>query len=436
MKTTTLLGLGSLLVLIPFHAVAANWPQWRGPFFNGSTTDKNLPETWSKTKNVLWAAPLPGQGHATPAVWDDYVFVTSPDPDKNLLLICLDRKDGKVRWQKVVGVGDKVVGRNNMASPSPVTDGKTVWVMFGTGDIAAYDFAGNQLWARNLCKEYGRFAIMWLYGSSPLLYKDRLYIEDLQRLDGGGRYSGGGDGKTELQSFLLCLDPKTGKNIWKHDRVSDAVGESQESYTTPIPSELNGRSEIVVAGGDYVTGHDPKTGEELWRGGGLNNTQHRGDSRLVPSPVMADGMVFVNGPKRNPLLAYRDGGKGDITASGLAWTYAEYPTDCPTPLIYKGKLFVLDGDKQMMTCMDPKSGAVAWKQSLGTREIFRASPTGADGKIYCLSEDATAVVMSAVDGKILSTIKMDEGQTHATIVASHGCLFVRAAQHLYCIGKK
>jgi outer membrane protein assembly factor BamB len=422
MNTTKMIRLLAALgiCLLSLGADAANWPQWRGPFLNGSTTETNLPSAWSKTENVLWSTPLPGPGHATPIVWDDSVFVTSPDDDKNLLLLCLDRMTGKIRWQRQVAVGDRTQGRNNMASPSPVTDGKTVWVMFGTGDLAAFDFSGRLLWARNLGKEYGNFSVLWLYGSSPMLYQNRLYIEVLHR---------------NPASYILCLDPQTGTNIWRHIRLTDAISESQEAYSTPIPSETARGTEIVIAGGDYVTGHDARTGEEWWRGGGLRNFQHRGDSRLVPTPVVADGMVIVCGAKRNPVLAFHDGGQGDITTSGLAWTYKQYPTDCVTPLFYQDKLFELDGDRQMMVCLDPKTGHVEWQKPMGIREIFRASPTGADGKIYCLTENATAVVLSAADGSVLSTIKMEEGMTHATIAAAQGCLFVRTASHLYCIKK-
>jgi outer membrane protein assembly factor BamB len=407
---------------------AANWPQWRGPELNGSTSETNLPATWSKTENVLWSAPLPGPSHATPIVWDDSVFVNTPDADANLLLMCLDRHSGAVRWQKQVAVGNRVAGRNNMASPSPVTDGNTVWTMFGTGNLAAFDFSGKQLWARSLTKEYGRFILNWIYGSSPLLYKGRLYVEVLRRVPG--------------DSFLLCLDPQTGTNIWRQVRPTDAIQESQEAYSTPMPSECAGRTEIVVVGGDYVTGHDAETGEELWRGGGLRNFEHRPDSRLVPSPVVADGLVFVCGAKRNPFLAFHDCGTGDITSGGLAWSYSDYSTDCVTPLLYQDKLFMLDGDKQMMVCFEPKTGKVNWRQRLGVHEIFRASPTGADGRIYCFSEYATAVVLSAADGQILSTIKMnegdqtDEGLSHGTIAAAQGCLFIRTPAHLYCIAKK
>src|SRR5690242_8075849 len=146
-------------------ARAENWPQWRGPFFNGSTGETNLPVQWSKTENVAWVTPLPGYSGATPVIWDDLVFISSPDSQKNLLLLCVQESTGKVRWQKVVANGDREKGRNNMASPSPVTDGKAVFIMFGTGEVAAFDLAGKQLWARNLSKEYGRLSINWLYGS-------------------------------------------------------------------------------------------------------------------------------------------------------------------------------------------------------------------------------------------------------------------------------
>src|SRR6185436_4882901 len=172
---------GGLAALTIPPSLAENWPQWRGPFFNGSTTEKNLPDKWSETENVVWKIPLPGQSGATPAVWGDCIFLSSPDAQKNLLLLCIERKDGKVRWQKQVAVGDRKQGNNNMASPSPVTDGQNVFVLFGTGDLAAFDFSGKELWTRNLAKEYGRFANMWQYGASPLLFKGRLYVQVLQR---------------------------------------------------------------------------------------------------------------------------------------------------------------------------------------------------------------------------------------------------------------
>jgi outer membrane protein assembly factor BamB len=417
-------------------AFAENWPQWRGPFFNGSTTEKNLPLQWSKTNHVAWAAPLPGHSGATPVIWQDAVFVSSPDEQKDLLLLCLDRKSGQIRWKKVVAGGDREKGRNNFASPSPVTDGQRVFVLFATGDIAAFDFSGKKLWARDLGKEYGRFAVMWIYGSSPMVYRDKLYVQVLQRNPRPADYAHARDDKDERESFLLCLDPLTGKNLWRQTRTTDAVSEAQEAYTTPIPYEGKAGTEILVVGADYVTAHRAETGAEIWRCAGLN-LQHEQFWRIVPSLVAAEGLVFACGPKRDPILAIRDGGQELVTETHTAWKLKEITSDCVTPLYYQKKLFVLDGDRQIMTCLEPQTGEKKWQGSLGVREIFRASPTGADGKIYCVSESGTVVVLSAGEEfKLLATIPMGEGPVRSTIAVAQGHLFIRTARNLYCIGPK
>ncbi len=415
-------------------AQAENWPQWRGPFFNGSTTEKGLVDTWSKTENVLWVTPLPGYSGSTPIVWDDHVFVSSPDDKKNLLFFCLDRKTGKVRWQKqVVENGDIEKGRNNCTSPSPVTDGKVVVVMYATGDVAAFDFDGKQLWTRQLAKDYGKFQNMWIYGSSPMLYEGKLYIQVLQH--NPPDYEHARDDKPSRESFLLCLDPATGKDLWRHVRPSEAVSEAQEAYTTPIPHLAKGGTQIIVVGGNYLTAHSPSTGEEIWRCGGLNLRNEK-YWRIVPSAVCAEGLVFASGPKRDPLLAIRDNGRGVVTDTHIAWQFKDYPPDCVTPLLYLGKLFVLDGDRQVITCLDPLTGDKKWQGNLEMREIFRASPTGADGKLYCVSESGTALVLEAgPEFKILSTIHMEEQPVRSSIAVAHGQLFIRTGKNLYCIGK-
>jgi outer membrane protein assembly factor BamB len=424
-----------LALLIAGSVGAENWPQWRGPAFNGSTTEKGLPSQWSKTENVLWAAPLPGYSGATPVVWQDHVLVSSSDDQKNLLLLCLDRKTGQVRWKKVVvPQGDREKGRNNMASPSPVTDGKRAFILFGTGDLAAFDLAGQELWKRNLAREYGPFAQMWIYGSSPMLYRGKLYVQVLQRNPCPDDYPLARGAKPERESFLLCLDPQTGTNFWRHVRLTDATDESQEAYSTPIPHEGQAGPEILIAGADYVTAHAPDTGAELWRCGGLNV---RKDSwwRIVPSPVLADGTIIACGPKRDPVLGIKDGGRGLVTDTHIAWQFKEFTSDCVTPLAYQKKLLVLDGDHQMMTCLDPQTGRKIWQGNLGVKEIFRASPTGADGKIYCVSESGTVVVLEVGDEfKILSTIRMGEAPVRSSIAVAHGALFIRTAQNLYCVG--
>jgi outer membrane protein assembly factor BamB len=433
MKQFGVILLSACLVL--GSAPAENWPQWRGPFFNGSTTETNLPTEWSKTENTRWVAPLPGYSGATPVVWDDSVYVSSPDSQKNLLLLCIDRKTGQIRWQKVVSDGNQEKGRNNMASPSPVTDGHTVFLLVGTGKLAAFDFAGKELWTRDLAKDYGRFSINWLYGSSPMLYRGKLYVQVLQANPIPSSYPQALDDKPQRESFLLCLDPATGKNLWRQARPSDAVSEAQEAYTTPIPCENGNHSEIIVVGGNYVTAHDADTGTELWRCAGLND-RHEMFWRIVPSPVIAAGMIIACGPKRDPVLGIKDGGHGFVTDTHLAWRFKEFTADCVTPLFYQNKLFVLDGDRQMMTCLEPKTGQKLWQGNLGVHDIFRASPTGADGKIYCLSEAGMAVVLSAGDEfKILSTISMGESPVRSSIAAAQGELFIRTSRNLYCVGR-
>lgn len=413
-------------LLLAVSLNAANWPHWRGPNFNGSTSEKNLPTSWSTTENVAWKTPLPGQSGSTPIVWNDHVFVHTPDKEKNLILVALDRKDGSGRWRKQIGIGDRISGRNNMASPSPVTDGEIVISLFGTGDLAAFDFDGNELWRRSLAEERGKFALMWIYGSSSTLHNGKLYVQVLQTTPVPEGYTHAQDNKPQRDSYLLCLDPKTGKDIFRHVRPSDAIKESMEAYSTPIPFNGPNGWEILIVGGDYATGHDANTGKELWRSSSLNP---RRDPwwRIVPSPVVAGEHIFAAGPKRDPLYA--------INRGKIIWSNKEYTTDWSTPLSYEGKLYVLDGDRKTLTCAKPETGEKIWQGKIELREPIWASPTGANGKIYTISESGTVVINDAKEFKVLATIPMGEGPVRSTIAAAQGQLFIRTAENLYCIGK-
>jgi outer membrane protein assembly factor BamB len=416
-----------------FSLPAENWPQWRGPVFNGSSPEQHLPSQWSKTENVAWVTPLPGYSGATPVIWDNSVFVSSPDDQKNVNLLCLDRQTGQVRWTRKVASGDFEKGRNNCASPSPVTDGERVFILFATGDLAAFDFTGKEIWHRNLATDYGRFAIMWIYGSSPLLYHGKLYVQVLQHGKVPADYSQAQDGRADRESFLLALDPATGTNLWRQIRVTDAFSEAQEAYTTPIPVESPTGAEIIVVGGNYVTAHSALDGTELWRCGGLNDKREP-YWRVVPSAVAGNGLIFACGPKRDPVLAIKDGGRGLVTSTNVAWRFDEFPSDCATPLYYNNRLFVLDGDRQVLTCLRPQTGQKVWQGHLDVHEIFRASPTGADGKIYCISERGTAFVLGAGEEfKVLATIPMGESPVRSSIAVAKGSLFIRTAKNLYCI---
>jgi len=434
MKTLPLLAAALLATSL---AHAENWPQWRGPALNGTSTETGLPTTWTK-ETVKWATPLPGPSGATPAVWGDHVFVPSPDNEKNLHLFALDRTTGKVRWQKQIGTGDINKGKGNMASPSPVTDGKAVYVLYGTGDLAALDFDGKILWQRNLGTDYGRFAVMWIYGSSPLLFEGKLYIQVLQRSPAPPDYPGLAGGSPERDSYLLAVDPATGKTIWKVTRPTEARMESMESYGTPIPHVgADGKTQLLVVGGNCLTGHDLATGKELWRGYGLNPKDGEW-MRIVPSPVSAAGLAIAAGPKKEPLLAFRTDGKGDVSVSHLAWKVDDRSApDVCTPAYYNGKLFVLNGDSKTLICLDPKTGEKKWQGALDTKMVIRASPTVADGKVYIIDEKGTVFVCGTGDEfQLLATIPMGDAEgSRASIAVSQGQLFIRTTQALYSVGK-
>lgn len=429
-----------LLLTLSLSVTGENWGHWRGPNYNGSTSETALPISWNPpASNVLWITPMPGVSAATPVIWENSVFVSSPDEQKDLYLLCINKKDGKIRWQKKVSTGNRTVNLNNMATPSPVTDGKIVIAMYGTGDIAAFDFDGNLKWQRSLASEFGKFAIMYLYGASPLLYNGKLYIPVLQRNDPKA-YPHSADNIPTRESFLLCLDPETGKTLWRHIRQTDATMESMESYTTPIPHNGKYGLEILLVGGDYVTAHKPESGEEIWRCGGLNPRQtdmQKNWFRIVPTPVPTGDFIVVCAPKGQPVIGIRDGGKGLVTDTHIAWVCKETTSDWSTPLYYKNRLFVLDGAKRTLTCLKPSSGRVLWSGYLGVDERIWSSPSGADDKIYMISEKGTTIVCDAGSQfKILAKNPLDESPTKSSIAISGGCLFLRTAKNLYCISNK
>jgi outer membrane protein assembly factor BamB len=418
-------------------ANAENWPQWRGPNLNGSTSETNLPHNLDP-KAAAWTLDMPGPGAGTPIVYGDHVFVNAVDAKEKMLLgMAMDRKTGKVLWSKECGPGFRASRNSDMTSPSAVTDGKTVIFYFGTGDLACFDFQGNQKWARNIEQDHGRFNMQWLYGSSPLLYKGKLYVQVLHRNLPPQRWDEPKQGESLADSYLLIVDPATGKDLHKVIRPTAAKAESQESYATPIPYEGKQRTEIIVIGGDAVTGHDPETGSELWRGTGWN-PQFIGHWRLVPSVVIANDLVIACAPKNGPVMAWKPGGSGEVTKTHLAWQTTETTSDVCVPLYYNNKLYVLNGDgRKSLSLVDAATGKITWTQPLESRAVFRASPTGADGKIYCMNEAGQTWVLSASQPKIISQSDLkSEKPSRASIAASQGALFVRTSEKLYCFGGK
>jgi outer membrane protein assembly factor BamB len=420
---------------------ADNWAQWRGPTFNGSTPETGLPASFAKD-SATWAIDLPGRSGATPVIWKDHIFLPSANKvNKDLLAMCVSRTDGKVLWQNVVATGqDKERGSNtNMAGCSAVTDGERAIFLFGTGHLACFDFAGKELWKRDLAKDHGKFAIMWHYSSSPLLFDGKLYIPVLQR--DRNTYSGNpDDAAKEIDSYLLCVDPKTGEDLWKHVRPSDAAGEAHESYCTPVPMTANGRTEIILIGGDYVTAHDPENGNEYWRFGSWNPTKIN-HVRLVPSVATHDGLVYAATPKHSfPFFAIKAGGSGDVTKTNLAWELDKgISPDVCTPCVYNNLLYILDGDSKSkrLYCVNPATGEKLWDGQLPGMKTYWASPIAADGKIFCINEDSDlSVVQAGPEGfKILETSALGDPKTYSSVAVAQKQLFVRTGTRLYCFGK-
>ena len=413
--------LGVVAVVVFSFAVAhaENWPQWRGPSLNGISNEKNLPERWTTEENVVWKVAMPGVSGSTPIIWRDRIFLNVAEGD-NLALWCVDKNKGEVLWKQPLGAGNVKMRKHNMASPSPVTDGRNVYVITGTGILKSFDFSGKEAWARDIQKEYGTFGLNWGYASSPLLFEDSLYVQVLHGM------------KTDEPSYVMRIDKKSGKTLWKVDRPTNAIQESPDSYSTPALLRYGKTTEIVITGGDCVTGHDPATGKELWRANGLN-PQNAPFYRIVASPIVFNEIIYV--PTRiKPLLAVKAGGRGDITTSHVLWSTANGP-DVPTP-VTDGKYFYVVNDKGIVFCLDAKTGTEVYGQQRLKPGTYSASPVLADGKIYVTNEDGvTSVFAAGPKFEVLAENPLNDYVLSSPAI-SDGRIYIRTTGHLYAIGKK
>jgi outer membrane protein assembly factor BamB len=405
------------LLLAPHFSYGDDWPHWRGPTRDGVSTETGLPVQWSTTENVLWRVPMPDRSGSTPIVWGDLVFLNVADAG-SLYLWTLDRKDGSLRWKAHLSDGDRRQRKQNMSSPSPLTDGRRVWVMTGTGVLKAFDLRGKELWMRDIQKDYGRFGLNWGYASSPLLHQGALYLQVLHGM------------KTDDPSYLLRIDAATGETVWRVERPTKAIRESPDSYTTPALLEYDGKKELVITGGDVVTGHDLDSGKELWRSDGLN-PGNDGNYRIVASPVVMNGIIYAPSRER-PLLALKAGGRGDITRTHRLWEFDKGP-DVPTP-VTDGKYFYVVDDQGILFCLDARSGAVLWGPQRIAPGIYSSSLVLADGKIYATNEDGvTTVLRAGARFEVLAENRL-ESYTLSSPAISRGQIFLRTEDFLYCIG--
>lgn len=394
-----------------------NWPNWRGPTHNGVSDETGLPLEWSTTENIRWTLQLPGRSGSTPIVWGDQIFVIATR-DEEIILWSVDRLSGMTQWERSLGGGNRRVRKANMSTPSPVTDGESVWVLTSTGLLRRFDMDGNLHWIRNIQEDYWPWGLNWGYGSSPLLHEDAVYVQVLHGM------------RTDDPSYLIRFDKTTGETVWQIERPTNARRESPDSYTTPTLVETADGLELVVTGGDVVTGHSLETGEELWRMDGLN-PRNNASYRIVASPLVLDDIVFAPSRER-PLLALRAGGRGEVTDSHLLWSTNSGP-DVPTPVTDGRYLYILR-DNGVMFAHEARTGEVVWGPERVASGTYSASPLLADGRIYLTSEDGVTTVIRQGDTfEILATNDLDE-YTLSSLVPVNGQIFVRTDFTLWAIG--
>ncbi len=407
-----------LLSLTTASVHAEEWPGWRGPRGDGTSHETGLPLTWSATENIRWKTPIPGRGHSSPIIWGERVFVTTCLEDKGeRLLLCLDRRDGKVLWQRVV-LTAKLEHKHNLnsyASATPATDGKHVWVAFlayPNMQVACYDFEGQRIWMRSP----GKLLSTHGFCSSPILYKDLVIL----------------NGDQDAEAYIVALDKQTGAERWRTDRPNRT-----RSYCTPILIHSKTKpdvTQLVLSGSKCVTGYDADTGKLLWIIDGPTE-------QYVASLVYADDVLFLTtGFPEFHLMGISPEGSGNITDSQYVRWHIPHKVNgsrgasyVPSPIAANGRFYVVS-DVGYLSCLDVQTGKRRWMHKLARH--VSASPVLADGYLYFLDDDGTMHVLRA-DGKfaVLHKNRLDE-ECYASPAVSHGQIFIRALHNLYCIGEQ
>jgi outer membrane protein assembly factor BamB len=410
------------LLTLPAVTVAENWPQWRGPTNNGVSNEKGIPSAWGEGQHIAWKLPMPGIGGSTPAIWGDRIFLTSAD-GKDLVLLCATT-DGKVLWKKKAANVNRTAfmrDEGNEAGASPSTDGKHVWVFFATGDVACFDFDGNEIWSKNVQKDYGRFSIQHGMHVTPLLHEDKLYVV---LLTNGGHW-------------IAALDKMTGKEIWKHERKSDAKGESREAYSSPILWTTGKEPCIVVLGCDYTTAHSLKDGSEIWRITELNPKKgYSAALRIIASPVAAPDELIVPTARGGLVVAVKPGATGTIDPGNSfeLWRNPKGAPDVPSPLIHDGIVYFMRENGNLQA-VDAATGKELYNKRLHA-DRYRASPVLVDGKVITTSRDGTFhVVKAGREFEELGKNSLPDTFT-ASPAISGGRMYLRGFQNLYAIDAK
>jgi outer membrane protein assembly factor BamB len=404
-----------------------DWPAWRGPDGTGVSTTATPPTEWGEGKNVRWKVEIPGRGSASPIVWRDRVYILTAVPagadlgsshaasrGKNrYVVMALDRKTGKTVWEQTAREEEPHEGTHNQfgtyASSSAVTDGEVLVASFESRGIYAYDLNGKKLWDvdlgdKQMRNEFGE-------GTTPALYKDRIFVV----WDHQG------------QSFIVALDKKTGKELWRTNR------EEIDSWATPLVVEANGKAQVVTSGMRRVRSYDAQTGDIVWEMEGLTMNP-------IPSPVYADGIVYLmSGFRGNSLKAVRvAAAKGDITDSpAVVWTFDRDTPYVPSPLLYDGLLYFFKGNTGVLSVFDAKSGKPQYQLQRveATPNVF-ASPVGADGKVIILGQDGSAAVLKhGPTYEVVATNRLDD-KFDASPALVDSEIYLRGYRYLYCVAAK
>lgn len=420
---------------------AADWSNWRGPEYNGTGNSDKFPLEWGEDKNVVWKTEIPAWGNGTPVVIGESIFFTSQEDGGRMKIHRINKADGKIVWSRECGEertprsGDKPGFRgwqkfhdhHNLASASIVGDKEVVIAHFGNGDTYAFDREGNKLWNNNLQELYGKFTIWWGHGATPLLYENNLIIpvmhdtcEDMEEFK-----------ENPCDSYIVAFDKKTGEVNWKVLRNTGSKLESCDAYTTPVLWKHEGRTEMILLGGETLDAYDPAKGERLWW---LNKGLEC--IRIVPSPtpVAEIGTIYLVRGKSSPICAVKPKGLGEQPESAIVWTHRQNTPDVPS-LVSDGKLMFSVNDRGIAQCFDAESGEVRWTERLpgGT---YYPSPLLSGGKVVFLNCDGLAVVLKAAgEFEKLSENKLD-GRFFASPIIDGDDLILRSRTHVYKIGKR
>ncbi len=396
----------ALVLAFSAFAPAENWPAWRGPRGDGTSLEKNVPVTWSGTKNVVWKTAVPGKGHASPIVWEDRIFLVTALKDKaQRLLLCLDRKSGKILWQRMIieSPSERIHKFNSYASSTPLTDGRKVYVSFLDRDrmfVAAYDFDGEKIWS----VRPGVFASMHGYCSSPILWKDKIIV----------------NGDHDGPAYIVALDRYTGKTIWKTPRPNNT-----RSYCAPIIRHIDGRNQMVLSGSKCVASYDPDTGKQHWIIDGPTE-------QYVASLVYNGEFLFMTcGFPELYMQLICPNGRGNVTKTHVVWQTDKDCSYVPSP-IASGPYFLVVSDAGVATCIDAAKGGSLWRERLRGRHS--ASLVSANGLVYFLSDKGVmTVVKPGAEFKVVARNELGE-ETNASPAISRGQMFLRGDKHLFCIG--